>query len=198
MNIVRLRPLPSPEELAVMYAEPHDHRRWGRGHSERVAASIAMGQDMLSEQPVESIGDLSCGNAMIARTLASGRKIDVILGDMGGPPDRLGRRETFMAGSLDETIEQIPHVDLMISCESLEHLDAPSVALAGFRAKADRLLLSTPTDNWDDSNGEHLYAWSRAGVESLLTATGWRDNAYDEVDSRVWGEPYKYSLWSCS
>jgi len=59
---VRLRPDPTPDELAAMYAEPHDHRRWGAGHDIRVRQTIALGQWLAIECSAKSLADLSCGN----------------------------------------------------------------------------------------------------------------------------------------
>ena len=58
-----------------MYAEPHNHRLWGRGHDERVEATIALALANIDETDRGYVADLSCGNGEIARRIA-GRNVD--------------------------------------------------------------------------------------------------------------------------
>jgi hypothetical protein len=60
------------------------------------------------------------------------------------------------------------------------------------------LVLSTPLDCWDDDNTEHLWAWDRPGVEMLLADCGWSLDYFIDVDSRAWGETYRYGIWVAS
>lgn len=186
--ITRLRPLPSPDELAAMYPEPHDHHIYGRGHAERVQATIDLA---LLHIPAEimrmTVADLSCGNGTIARAITTDR---VILGDYAPGYD--------ICGPIEETLVEIPVVDVFVLSETLEHLDDPVTVLAGIRRKAGALVLSTPLECWEDSNPEHLFAWDREGVETMLAETGWTPIAFDSVDSREYFEPYLYGLWVCS
>jgi hypothetical protein len=188
--IRRLRPLPPPDALRRMYPEPHDHRRFGRGHAERVAATIALGSTIpLAER--RSVADLSCGNGVIARALVT-LAGELHLGDLA-----CGERGQLV-GPIEGTIEAIPNVALFVCSETIEHLDDPLQVLTAIRAKAHRLLLSTPLGCWDDDNIEHLWAWSREGVEGMLADAGWEVGAFDFLDTRTYGEPYLYGMWVAS
>jgi len=185
MTVKRLRPLPSPDELAAMYPAPHDHRIYGRGHHERVEATIALAVENLTEAERGVVGDLSCGNGEIARRIATSPAVH--LGDFAPGYE--------FHGPLEETLAQLDIVDVYVCSETIEHLDDPFGVLLAIREKAEFLLLSTPIGCWHDANGEHLWAWDREGVEQLLTSAGWALMAFDNVDSTEYGEPYNYGIW---
>ena len=189
--IRRLRPLPTSDELAAMYAVRHDHRLYGRGHDERVEATIALALENIPDYCRVTVADLSCGNGEIARRicpLASGLR----LGDIAG-----GEAAYNFLGPIEETIHLLQPVGAFVSSETIEHLDNPAEVLAQTRRKAGHLVLSTPLECWDDGNSEHLWAWDQAGVEELLARAGWRSRAFTTVDSRTYDEPYLYGIWVC-
>lgn len=179
----RLRPPHQPHRLIEIYREPHDHRRWGRGHGERVEATIALAT-CRHDWSSSVVADLSCGNSVIARSL--GAKT-VILGDLA--PGYV------ITGPIEETIRTIPPVDLFVCSETLEHLDDPSSVLTQIARTTRFLLLSTPLDAWEDTNSEHYWAWSRTDVEAMLAEAGFDLDSFAQVDSRTYGEPYCYGIW---
>lgn len=184
MTIKRLRPLPTDEQLAAMYATPHDHRIYGRGHHERVEATISLATQFIPEAERLVVADLSCGNGDIARRITTGR---TILGDFAPG-------YTYH-GPLEETLHLLEPVDVYVCSETAEHLDDPQAVLALIRTKADRLVFSTPIECWDDANGEHLWAWDREGVELMALQADWKPEAFTSVDSTAYGEPYNYGVW---
>src|SRR5690349_20066696 len=145
MTIGRLRPRPTFAELAQMYPAPHDHRIYGRGHHERVEATIALAGKVLDlpNRQIGPVGDLSCGNGVIARTLQPFAPLRH-LGDFAGGEYQVG--EQGYIGPLEQTIELMPEVEVYICSETLEHLDDPVSVLAQIRRKAVHLLLSTPLE----------------------------------------------------
>lgn len=183
MTRQRLRPAYSPDELARIYATPHDHRRW-RDHHLRVAATIEVARWMAGDS-VHTAADLSCGNGAILEGIPAERKY---FGDFAPGHE--------LTGPLEETLERIPDVDLYVCSETLEHLDDPDKALKAVRAKTETLVLSTPVDAWGDENLEHYWAWSRADVEEMLAAAGFRPVVYSTVDFRP-GLPYCFGIWGC-
>lgn len=179
--IQRLRPRWDDAALAALYAEPHDHRRYGRGHGERVAATIDLALGAILTR--DTVADLSCGNGVIARALTP----EPILGDYApGYP---------ITGPLETTLGNLTHVDVYVLSETLEHLDDPEAVLRLIRDRSTWLVLSTPLEAWGDTNAEHYWAWDRIGVEDLLAAAGWVPVVHDTVDSREYGEPYLYGIW---
>jgi hypothetical protein len=187
MNRARLRPPYSPDELARLYAIPHDHRRWSDHHL-RVNATIEVARWMCQTiGGVESAADLSCGNGAILKAIPAH---DRHFGDFAP-----GYEYT---GPIEETVDPIPAVDLFVCSETVEHLDDPDVALKAIRSKTRHLVLSTPVDAWDDTNPEHYWAWSRAGVEEMLTAAGFEVVVYSTVDFRPSGMAYQFGIWGCS
>lgn len=188
--IRRLRPAPTADQLAAMYPVPHDHRLYGRGHHERVEATIALAKVGLDWPFLPmTIADLSCGNGAIVEALA--REGDpTYLGDLAAGH--------LLHGPIEQTITLIPNVDVFVCSETIEHVDDPATVLAAARWKANQLVLSTPLECWEDSNDEHLWAWDIDGVEGFLVAAGWTPKAFASVDSREYGEPYLYGIWVAS
>lgn len=174
----------SLEELAEVYAEPHDHRLYGRGHGERVDATIALALDYFGGAMVSSVADLSCGNGVIAEAIADHR---LYLGDFAP-----GYEYT---GPIEQTLDLIPHVSVFVLSETLEHLDDPDAVLARIAEKTETLVLTTPVEAWGDTNTEHYWAWNRGAVEAMMSAAGFAVRAYTQVDSRTYGEPYCYGIW---
>lgn len=183
MTRQRMRPAHTPEQLAQIYATPHDHTRW-KDHHLRVAATIEVAKWMTEDTGAYRAADLSCGNGAILRSLGMP---GLHFGDLAP-----GHRYT---GPIEETIEQIPDVHAFICSETLEHLDDPDAVLKAIRAKTRTLVLSTPVDAWGDTNLEHYWAWSREDVEEMLTAAGFTPVVYTAVDFRPMGLPYCFGIW---
>lgn len=183
MTAIRLRPAHTPERLAEIYATPHDHTRWA-DHKIRVAVTVQLASALTG--PVDTAADLSCGDATIIRSLPVTRRY---LGDLAPGYD--------ITGPLEQTLDRIPHVDLYVCSETLEHVDNPAAVLAAIRAKTDALVLSTPVGAWQDRNEEHYWAWGRADVEELLTAAGFRVILYAGLDLRPGGGEYEFGIWGC-
>lgn len=192
----RLRPAHDAATLAGLYAKPHRHDLW-EDHIVRVDATIALARELFARTGTpRGIADLSCGDAAIVKALvadvigghAAGR---VILGDIAPGYE--------FTGPIEQTLQQLTHVDLLICTETIEHLDDPDAVLALARDRAGSLLLSTPDGNPDPGNEEHYWAWDAAGVRDMLLKAGW-----SPVLSRTvtWhdpqGRPYRYQLWGCT
>lgn len=188
----RLRAAYTAEELARIYASPHDHRQW-KDHTLRVAATIQVAQWMvhpaMGEIPAQAsrVADLSCGNGAIIGAVPAAVKY---YGDIAPGYE--------YEGPIEQTIDDLTHdVDLFICSETLEHLDDPDKVLRKIRSRTESLVLSTPVDAWDDLNEEHYWAWSREDVEGMLTAAGFMPEVYTAVDFRPKGLPYCFGIWGC-
>lgn len=180
---VRLRPAHDAATLAKIYATPHNHTAW-LDHKIRVAVTAQFTHVLAGK--VGSAADLSCGDATIIDALDVGTRYR---GDFAPGYD--------LCGPIDETIEQIPVVDLFICCETIEHIDDPDPTLKLIRAKAKTLVLSTPVDAFSDHNPEHYWAFSRQGVEDMLGAAGFTVVAYAAIDCRPGGGEYMFGVWYC-
>lgn len=190
MSRRRLRPAHNAAELAALYPRPHDHRRWVDHHL-RVEATITLARWMISvvNGPIRSAADLSCGNAAIIDALAPDLS-HVYRGDLApGYP---------ITGPLEQTVADLPEVDLFICSETLEHLDDPDVALKAIATKARVLIASTPVDAGEDPNPEHYWSWSHSDVDEMLTGTGWSTVAYVAADLRPLGPGfYCFGIFGC-
>ena len=185
MMLTRLRPKHSDVILKQLYAEPHDHRKYGKGHGERVNSMITLAAKF---EPYNTAADLSCGNSYVMDQIDIGKRIR---GDFAP-----GYKYT---GPIEETIKEIELVDLFILGETLEHLDTPITVLKSIRDKTKYLLMSTPYDNWDDSCKEHYWAWDWSDVKSMLDIANFTTlHAFETIDSRVYGESYCYGIWLVS
>lgn len=183
----RLRDLPSPEALARLYARPHRHTEFP-DHLIRVNVTSAIAHAMLTKGG--TVADLSCGDAVIARRLGASHGAKLTLGDYAP-----GYEHT---GPIEETLDRIAPVDLFVCSETIEHLDDPDKVLAGIRDKAGRLVLSTPHDEADDSNPEHVWAWDSEAVGEMLAAAGFAVEVYSLLDLRPAGFTYAFQIWACS
>lgn len=185
----RQRPSWTPEQLAEIYAGPHDHRALGYGHDARVAATITIGR-FLNPSPLR-VADLSCGNGVIARAL--GASVETILGDFA-PGFQL-------RGPIEETIWRIQMVDIFVCSETLEHLEDPDAVLCEIRQRARALVCSVPLSTCpeDDQNGEHYWAFDRAGAEEMLVAAGWTPKYFAEVPAAPGSvnPTYQCGIWGC-
>lgn len=186
---VRLRDNPTEAELAEMYAVPHDARRYGYGHGLRVAATIELAR--YRTQGVRTIADLSCGNADVTRGVKR-VGLHIILGDFAPGYE--------YHGPIEQTITQIPDVDVFVCSETIEHLEDPDAVLAAIRAKTRCLILSTPIAELPPSgNREHLWGWDQDGVAGMLEGAGFNPSAGQRID--LWLPPdqgYCYQIWAVS
>ena len=168
---IRLRPAYSPEELAALYPQPHNHTRWP-DHLARVQETIKVALD-LYQSPGGVIADLSCGDATTPRAVASERDAELILGDFAPGYE--------ITGPVEQTITQVTHADLFICCETIEHLDDPDTVLKLIRERATRLVLSTPLGETTPANPEHYWGWDKEGVADMLAAAGWHPRIYRDL-----------------
>ena len=181
MRRERLRDAYSPEILANHYAKPHRH--FGNAdHRLRVAVTIAVAR---SVGAVESVADLACGDAAIASAVNAPKRY---LGDFApGYP---------IVGPIEQTINDIPPVDLFVCTETIEHLDDPDAVLRAIRAKTRHLILSTPVGCFHDSNPEHYHAWDREAVEAMMAEAGFKAEVYSSVDFTGYGpDHYEFGVW---
>lgn len=184
MTRLRLRPAYTPEKLANLYRTPHDHTRW-EDHRIRVGVTVEACRWFVRRGDVRTVGDLSCGDAAIARALDVGT---LVLGDFAPGYDHMG--------PVESTIEDIGPVDLYVCSETLEHLDDPDTVLKQVRAKTRHLVLSTPVGAGRDANPEHYWSWDRGDVESMLTAAGFEVEVFMPVDLRPAGYYYCFGIWA--
>lgn len=166
--IKRLRPAHSEEALKTIYATPHNSDRWS-DHIQRVDRSI----DFIKENcgDIASAADLSCGNGKILSAMDCENKY---YGDFApGYP---------LTGPINQTIKDLPIVDLFICSETIEHLDNPSETLKLVRQHTNKLFISTPVDKFDDDNLEHYWAWDFEGISDTLTSSGFVIKKYERLE----------------
>jgi len=183
----RLRAAHGEEELARIYAAPHRHELWP-AHAARVQESIRLGRELFRHAGYPAvIADLSCGDAAIARALASpgpgGQPPRVILGDLAPGYE--------LHGPVEQTLHQLDHAGLLICTETIEHLDDPEAVLALARVKAAMLLLSTPAGERDNLNPEHYWGWDQDDIGEMLAGAGWtpvlqRDVSWTDENQHPW------------
>lgn len=146
-----------------MYATPHRHdssRIISGDHAQRLKLTLELAQRFIDDSDL--IGaDLSCGDAALAYMFPG---LTWFLGDFApGYPIR---------GPIEETIHQVPSVDVFVCCETIEHLENPDAVLAEIRKKTKKLILSTPVCTWIDENPEHIWAWDTDAVLLMLGKAG--------------------------
>lgn len=182
----RNRPKYSESELKIVYPQPHVHTKW-EDHIHRVDRTIQVGLDFIGTGNCEYyMADLSCGDGAIVNAIDDFQCCATkFLGDFAPGYE--------LQGPIEETIDQIPYVDLFVLSETLEHLDDPEGALRKIRAKADRLLMSTPWCQWVDQNPEHYWSWDDQAIREILADTGWTPKSYENYYT---GLGYHYQIWT--
>ena len=178
----RLRPAYTDEELAKVYQVPHDHTQWS-DHRLRVQMTIAFASWF---KDVKTIADLSAGDATIINSLEADTRY---IGDFAPAYD--------FVGVVDDTLDEIPKVDLFICSETIEHLDNPEATLAKIRAKTRYLIVTTPIGESNDNNPQHYWGWDEAGVKELLVGAGFEPVIYSALHFENPGLIYDYQLWGC-
>lgn len=179
---IRLREAYSPEQLAVVYSEPHEHFQW-KDHRLRVQMTIAFAS-WFGE--VNSVADLSAGDAAIINAIPAKEKY---IGDFAPKYE--------LTGAIDDTIDLIPPVDLFICSETIEHLDNPEATLRKIRAKTRALIVTTPDSESDDKNPQHYWGWDSEAVRELLKGAGFTPVVFSTLGFTDPLLNYKYQFWGC-
>ena len=180
--IKRLRPKYTEEQLKEVYNHPHDHRNW-TDHLIRVSQTAEMVRWICMDEAVKTGADLSCGNAHIANQ--QDPRIRWYLGDFAPGYE--------FTGPIEQTIHQIPGVDIFLLSETLEHLDDPGKVLWEIRQKARFIVLSTPDDAGDDNNPEHYWSWSVDDVEGMLKDVGFEPFVLNQL--KLYDYYYDFQIW---
>ena len=177
----RLRPVHTDDELQNIYLKPHNHTQF-KDHIIRVQKSI----ELLKEYSTyNSIADLSAGDATIINSLDAQQKY---IGDYAPGYD--------LTGHIDDTLKDIPDVDLFICSETLEHLDDPDNTLKAIRAKTKYLFISTPKGEDDTNNSEHYWGWDDQDVKEMLLNAGFDPVVYFLLELKK-DYHYDYQMWIC-
>jgi hypothetical protein len=176
----RLRPQYSNEELAGIYTKPHNHKQF-KDHIIRVEKSIELLKDF---GVYKSIADLSAGDATIINALDADNKY---IGDFAPGYE--------ITGHIDQTINDIPKVDLFICSETLEHLDDPDATLKAIRPKTKYLFVSTPNGEDNNSNQEHYWGWDNEDIKEMLINAGFDPIVYYALDLKQYC--YEFQMWIC-
>ena len=176
----RLRLAYQDDALKQIYQIPHNHSHFP-DHIVRVNISI----DLLNEfGTYESIADLSAGDATIIKSLESDEKY---IGDFAPGYE--------ITGAIENTINQIPKVDLFICSETLEHLDNPDAVLAAIREKTNYLFVSTPNGESNKDNPEHYWGWDSEDMKEMLIKAGFEPQIFHLL--KFDNYDYDYQMWVC-
>lgn len=175
---------------APPYTEHNDADRWPE-HALRVDVTVDVAAARFADWPdVEVVLDPAAGAGRTARELAAELDAAHVTGDLApdAPVDHPGRD----AADLLTDIAALDHrADIVILGEVLEHVEHPEVLIAASWAAlrpGGGLVISTPLDEPDGVNPEHLWRWDRAGVVELLTAANlFEPLDYVELDTLVIG-----------
>ena len=178
--IKRLRETYTDDQLTTVYDNKYDHTRWD-DHIERIELTIDFASKVPLDKKYDAVADLSAGDAAIINALSYATKI---IGDFYPGFEYQGK--------IEDTVEQIPNVDLFILSETLEHVNNPFELLQAIKKKTKYLLVSTPQDNWDDGNPEHYWSWGSEDVKEMLIKAGF--NPLHFLSKKL---HYTHQLWIC-
>ena len=178
----RCRPKYTDEQLAEIYKEPWSMQYDWKDHALRQNKTLELAGRFLTAND-RTGADLSCGDGYICRHIPH---VNWILGDFAPG--------YAYQGPIEDTIREIPEVDVFICCETIEHLDDPDAVLRAIRWKAKKLILSTPICRWFDENPQHYWSWCQKAVKKMLLDSGWNPVDYEET----YADPgYCFQIWGC-
>jgi hypothetical protein len=177
----RLRPAYTEDKLQEIYPTPHNHTKH-EDHVIRVESSIELLKQFAT---YNSIADLSAGDATIINSLDAEVKY---IGDYAPNYD--------IVGKIDDTIKDIPNVDLFICSETLEHLDDPDTTLKAIREKTKYLFISTPNGEDNDHNPEHYWGWDNEDMKGMLINAGFDPVVYHLLELKQ-NHYYDFQIWIC-
>lgn len=179
--ITRLRPRYSEEQLQQIYAAP---KRFDGYLDQAVRREVTLGIAKVFGE-VRSVADLSCGDGWIIDRIEAP---DKYRGDIAPG------YEFF--GPIEQTIEEIPLVDLFICTQTLEHLDDPVTVLKQIRSKTQRLVVSTPNGETNpETNPEHYWGWNESGFKRLLLEADFEPVVYNSLELAEY--VYDFQIWAC-
>jgi 2-polyprenyl-3-methyl-5-hydroxy-6-metoxy-1,4-benzoquinol methylase len=191
---VRLRDEPS------VYDTPYDHTKWNE-HKKRVEWTVEQTLKFIRNTWGDleiSMADLSCGDAAVmCNVVAQHAGMGAIHTTIG---DVVHNRDVALdvVGPIEETLDlhaggPQPLWDLFICTETIEHLADPDVVLRKIRERAKTLVLTTPVDEANDENWEHVWAWGTEDVHQMLNDAGWTAARFSVLPC----DNYTYQLWCC-
>lgn len=193
----QIRPFYSEQERAKIYNRTYDHT-WWPDHIERIHRTCSVLYDFAVEVGAQSVADLSCGDAAIIAGCGKSWNDGIHLGDLVTPKVQSWAAQYYQ-GPIEQTIEQIPPVDLFLCSETLEHVEDPDALLRSIRDKAQHLLLTTPHGENHARNPEHYWSWEREDISDMLWDAGWKHQevhlwkpAYEHPDT------YTFQMWTAS
>lgn len=155
-------------------------------HDLRIAATHSIARELVDPEVDKSGADLSAGHGDILRRIPLEVKYF-------GDPFYDGYQ---YQGPIEDTIEQIPSVDVFVLTETLEHLDDPDYVLRQIRRKAKKLILSTPetANGWVDENPEHYWSWDNNDVAFMLGEAGFVPVYFHRTSPP---KGYVFQIWGC-
>lgn len=171
-------------QLAELYQHPWSADSNSDDHRLRIAMTIQMGKWIVEREGLTTGADLSCGDGQILRSLGLQ---DITLGDLApGYP---------LCGQITETVRGVGVVDIYVLSETIEHVEDPAGLLCLLRRHCRHLLLTTPDDETNDCNPEHIWGWTRDEMRCMLIEAGFTPILTGGVDFRALGYLYSYQLW---
>lgn len=179
---------------APAYLEHNDADHWFE-HGLRVDLTVALAAvrfghlaDAYRDGPARIL-DPAAGNGRTARDLAAQLDGAAYTADLAptAPVDHPARDAFELLEYLAQSTRRF---DIVILGEFLEHVEDPArlLELANCVLPLNGgLVVSTPLEEADGVNPEHLWRWDRAGIVELLDAAGFVPLDYLEVDVYVDG-----------
>jgi 2-polyprenyl-3-methyl-5-hydroxy-6-metoxy-1,4-benzoquinol methylase len=129
--------------------------------------------------------DLGCGDGGLVSELRR-HELDAYGVDFQ-PTNVAGWHERNIRGfctamNFVEEWHRVPHADVYIATEVLEHLTDPHDMLAKIRARGAKLVCSSPWDETFESHDAcHAWAWDMEGYAKLVTDAGFRVVAHEKT-----------------
>ncbi len=179
----QLRPFYTPEEYANVYSTQFNHANWS-AHIERVNKTIRVLDKFAYNTHSQSVADLSCGDG-------------AILEGSRHPWQKKWTGDYTTTGPIETTIQLLPHVDMFVLSETLEHIEDPDDLLVKIRDRTDHLLLTTPHGEDTDENPQHYWGWDREALALMLDAAGFNVGECELFTPKS-NEYYTFQIWTCT
>lgn len=147
-----------------------------------------------------TILDPACGDASIVETahklwpFESASLADISIPNMKYVEGRGWSWAHTQVADLMDTIEFEPPVDLIVLTEILEHVEDPPAVLKAARQRAQMLIASSPIDEPDGGNPEHLWSWHVNEYRQMIVDAGWQPTSLQILSFEQF--PYAFQIWT--
>lgn len=175
---MKLREVHTDQELEKVYGDGQGFREKGFDFTYRMNVLSSAVRLCLDRFTIESIADLACADCLpIASSIVVGQELPALhLGDFAkvnvANAKQLFKQYkslTYYHGRIEDTVDEIPKVDLFILNEILELVSEPEKVLSKIKTRARYVVVLTPCNEKKREDGfNNCWSWNYDDFKKML------------------------------